>query len=198
MLSIVTIMAWTMTYASQAHAAASPLSINLLPPAQFPPDDFAVTGARISLLWGHQRSMYGADIGLIGNMTDQRFVGSAVSGIFNITHGYTNVVGIQVAGIFNYNSEKTTVAGAQISVGANVDTAESSIYGVQFAGLANYAPHTKVHGLQLGIYNDAQEVYGFQIGLFNHAEDLHGVQIGLLNFNDKGMFSVSPILNVGF
>jgi hypothetical protein len=64
--------------------------------------------------------------------------------------------------------------------------------------LINQAPHTNVHGLQIGGFNKAQDVYGIQIGVLNMAENLHGLQIGLLNINDRGLFKFSPILNVGF
>jgi hypothetical protein len=32
----------------------------------------------------------------------------------------------------------------------------------------------------------------------NMAQDLHGIQLGLINFNDKGIFKVSPAINIGF
>jgi hypothetical protein len=32
----------------------------------------------------------------------------------------------------------------------------------------------------------------------NIADSLHGIQIGLINFHRQGLFSVAPILNVGF
>ena len=63
---------------------------------------------------------------------------------------------------------------------------------------ANITPHTKIYGVQAGLYNRSLEVYGFQIGLINSVESLHGLQIGLVNFNSKGIFAVAPILNVGF
>src|SRR5690606_28112402 len=81
-----------------AHAAMSPLSVSVVPPAQFPPSDFSVTGIRASVLWGHHRNMYGVDLGLVGNITDQTFTGIAVSGLFNYTTGTTTAVGTQLAG----------------------------------------------------------------------------------------------------
>jgi hypothetical protein len=177
--------------------ALSPLSVNIVPPVQFPPSDFSVTGARVSALYGKHRDMYGIDIGVLGNITEQRFVGAAVSGLFNMTHGNTTVLGLQLAAIANINTQKTNVYGVQAALMSNWNEAESSVTGLQFS-VANVSPNTSIYGLQAGLYNKARSVYGFQIGLVNIANDLHGIQIGLVNFNHTGTFSVSPILNVGF
>jgi len=177
-------------------AAISPVSISLVPPLQFPPGDYAVTGARISLL-GRQRNVYGVDVGLLGNITEQNFTGLAVSGLFNNTRGTTNVVGLQFAGAANINNNKTRVIGLQAALGLNYNAAEASVMGLQLA-LANVSKFTKIYGVQAGIYNHAKEVYGLQIGLVNVTDSLHGLQIGLLNFNKGGLFAVSPILNAGF
>lgn len=178
-------------------AAISPLSINIVPPVQFPPDDFSVTGARMSVLWGQHRDMYGIDLGLLGNITDQTFTGVGISGIFNYTKGDTTAVGLQFAGLTNINTGKTGIYGLQASVGLNFNAGESRLIGLGIAA-ANYTPFTDVYGVQVGVYNKARDVYGLQIGLVNSATNLHGIQIGLLNFNDKGLFAVAPFLNVGF
>lgn len=186
------------SFLQPAHAALSPVSVSIVPPIQFPPADFSVTGFRLSLLWGHHRDMYGLDLGLIGNMTDQDFTGIGLSGIFNITHGTTTAIGAQLAGLMNLNTNKTHVYGLQGAIGLNENDAESSVVGLQLAALANLADHTTIWGAQVALYNKAYAVYGFQIGLVNVVENLHGLQIGLVNFNHTGLFSVSPILNVGF
>ena len=183
---------------STAIAALSPVSIAIVPPLQFPPGDFSVTGARASILWGNHRDMYGLDLGLIGNVTQQDFVGVGLSGIFNITRGTTSAIGLQVAGLINYNANKTSVYGLQLGGLLNVNEATATVVGIQAALLANLAEHTTVYGVQIGLYNRAIAVYGLQIGLINVVDNLHGVQIGLLNFNHKGTFAVAPILNVGF
>jgi hypothetical protein len=95
------------------------------------------------------------------------------------------------------NVNKATVVGVQLAGIINSNVAESSIIGLEFAPV-NLSPNTKVYGLNVGIYNRAQEVFGFQIGLVNMVEHLHGLQIGLLNFNRQGLFYVAPILNIGF
>lgn len=178
-----------------AQAGVTPIAISVFSPAQFPPSDFTVTGARASLLWGDHRDLYGFDIGGIGNITEHGFGGIAVSGIFNITRGQTT--GIQVAGLFNANTAKANLVGLQLAGILNRNTAASSLLGVQLA-VANLSEFTNITGFQAGIFNRALNVNGFQIGVINMTSNLHGMQIGLLNFYEKGLFVVSPILNIGF
>ncbi|MCM2282008.1 MAG: hypothetical protein NDI61_09200 [Bdellovibrionaceae bacterium] len=181
-----------------AHSAVTPISVGIVPPVQFPPSDFTITGARVSLMWGRHRDVYGLDVGALGNITEQSFVGIGVSGLVNYTAGTTTVTGLQAAGGANINLNKTNVYGLQIAGLVNSNKASSSVNGLQVALLANLSPFTTVRGAQVGLYNTAQKVYGFQIGLVNVAESLYGVQIGLVNFHHKGTFSVSPIINIGF
>ncbi len=182
---------------AEVFAAITPVSVSIVPPLQFPPEDFSVTGVRGSLLWGRHRDLYGIDLGILGNITEQTFVGVGISGIFNYTKGSTTILGLQLAGLGNYNTNKTNVFGLQAALGMNYNTAASTITGVQLS-LVNMSEFTTIYGLQVGVYNTALEVYGIQIGLVNVAKNLHGIQIGLLNFNAKGPFIVSPLLNVGF
>ena len=182
---------------SSAMAATSPLSVNIAPPVQFPPSDYNVTGLRAGVV-GHHRSVYGIDIGAIGNITDQEFVGIAVSGVFNITRGNTTALGLQAAGLTNVNTNKTTVVGVQLAGLMNINYAESSVVGVQLALIGNLASHTKIYGVQAGLMNKAHTVYGIQVGLYNYAESLHGLQIGLINVHRQGLFGISPLINFGF
>jgi hypothetical protein len=181
-----------------AHAAVSPLGIGIVNPVQFPPDDFNVAGLRLSLLWGDHRDVYGLDVGLLGNITRQEFVGIGLAGGANITHGMTTIIGLQAAGGANIGYQKTTVVGLQLAGGLNYLTAESSVSGLQVAILGNLAAHTTIYGAQIGLYNRAKKVYGFQIGLVNVADSLSGIQIGLINFHHTGLFAISPIINIGF
>ena len=187
-----------MLFCTQAFAFTSPLSVGILDPVQFPQEKYSVAGLRFSVLWGNHRDMYGLDFGLLGNRTQQRFVGSAISGVFNLTEGDTTIVGVQLAGLANVNTNKLWVYGVQAALGVNYNEGEAHMTGVQLAPLANLSSHTTVYGAQIGLYNVAREVYGFQIGLVNRTQTLHGIQIGLVNFHHTGLFYVSPILNVGF
>lgn len=195
-LSILVVVLSVLTSAV-AEAAVSPVSFSLVPPVQFPPSDFTVTGARFSVIYGHHRNFYGVDLGLIGNITDQDFVGLAVAGLFNSVGGNATILGLQAAGGANLNTQKINVYGVQFALGLNSNTAESSVTGVQLA-MANISGHTTINGLQVGIYNKARTVNGLQLGLINVTENLRGFQIGLANFHHKGLFVVSPFLNFGF
>lgn len=186
------------SWSVSASAGVTPLAIAIVPPVQFPPADFSIVGARVSGLFGHHRNVYGFDFGVLGNITDQDFVGMGFAGGANITHGETTIVGLQVAGIANVNTQKTSVVGAQITAGINSNTAESQVVGLQLGVIGNLAHVTRVIGFQVGLYNRARSIYGFQIGLINQVDDLHGIQIGLVNFNRSGPFSVAPVINIGF
>ncbi len=183
---------------SFASSSISPIAIGILPPIQFPSDEFTVTGLRLSALWGHHRDLYGFDFGGLGNITEQTFTGVGISGLANLTHGQAKIIGLQLAGVLNMATQKMDVYGLQIAGGLNLLEAESKVVGLQVAILGNHGPNTNVYGAQLGLYNRARTVYGFQIGLVNFAKDLHGIQIGLINFNETGIFGVAPILNAGF
>lgn len=182
---------------SQGFAFNSPVSFGLFPPAQFPPSQFSVTGMRVSGLLGRHRDVYGIDLGLGGNITDQDFVGLAVSGLFNVTNGSTTALGLQAAGLTNINTKTAHIYGLQIAALLNNNIGASSVNGFQIAAV-NKADHTVIRGAQIGIYNRAQSVYGLQLGLVNVCDDLHGIQIGLANFHHKGLFVVSPIINMGW
>ncbi len=180
----------------EAHGFASPVSIAIVPPLQFPPSTFSITGVRASVLWGRHRDLYGVDLGLVGNVTEQSFVGIGLAGGFNLTQGQTTAV-FQIAGLANINTNRADIYGAQIAGLLNKNDGAASVNGVQFAAV-NLVPHTVIRGVQVGIYNRAQTVYGLQIGVVNVADSLYGLQIGLANFHHKGTFVVSPILNFGF
>ncbi len=195
-LSLALVFGFLILNLNDAKAALSPLSISIVPPIQFPPQDFAIVGARVSLLWGSHRSVDGFDIGGLGNITKQHMNGVQVAAGINYNAGTTTAIGLQAAGIANININKANVIGAQVAL-YNSNRAESSIAGIEL-GAVNNSPFTKVIGVQAGIYNKAHTVYGFQIGLINVAESLHGFQIGLVNFNKSGVFEVAPILNFGF
>ncbi len=182
---------------SFSFAATTPLAIGLVPPLQLPPQDYTVTGARVSVIYGNHYNIYGLDFGLIGNITQQSFVGIAVAGVFNATRGDTHIVGLQAAGVGNFNTNKAKVYGVQLALFTNYNMGEAEVFGLQLSA-ANLSEFTTIYGVQAGVFNKAKAVYGLQIGLINMATSLHGVQIGLLNFNTTGLFKVSPFLNAGF
>lgn len=182
---------------SPSFAAYSPMAFSLATPVQFPDSDYNVSGLRFSLLWGSHRDVYGLDLGGVGNITNQRFVGTPISGVFNYTKGETTALGVQLAGLTNFNLQKTHVYGLQLALGLNYNKAASEVIGLQLAAV-NLAEFTDVYGVQIGVYNRAHSVRGLQIGLVNVADNLRGLQIGLVNFHYTGLFYVSPFVNFGF
>ena len=193
----IAILALFSVLAPAAMAFITPVAVSIVPPVQFPSEEFSVTGARLNLIYGRHRDLYGLDVGLIGNITNQDFVGIGIAGGFNATHGTTHIIGLQAAGIGNFNYMKTTVVGIQLAGLINSNITETHVYGLQLA-LLNMSEFTDIYGVQAGVYNRAKTVYGFQIGLVNVATSLYGVQIGLVNFNGGGPFKVSPLINIGF
>ncbi len=180
-----------------ANALVSPLGLAIAAPVQLPPSGFTVAGARMSALFGRHQDVYGLDVSALGSMTDRSFAGIAVAGGFNFNKGTATIIGLQLGGLANFNINKARIFGLQLTAGVNNNVVESTVVGLQ-VGMANLSAHTGVYGMQVGVFNKARDVYGFQIGLVNVTHALHGVQIGLLNFNQTGLFSIAPLLNIGF
>src|SRR5262245_3309016 len=117
----VSLVAAALLLSTRADAAVSPLGFSVLAPVQFPPSDFSVVGARVSALWGKHRGVYGIDLGLVGNVTEQSFGGIGISGLFNWNQGTATVIGLQAAGITNVNVNKATIVGLQLAGGLNAN-----------------------------------------------------------------------------
>lgn len=182
---------------ARAEAAMSPLGISIVPPLQFPPENFTVTGVRANLIFGNHHKVYGFDLGVVGNITSQNMTGVQLAGGFNYNKGEAHAVGAQIAGGGNWNVNKVSVVGLQASAFVNANKAEAVLVGLGVSAL-NLTDHTKVVGVQAGIYNSSRVVTGFQIGVVNKTDELRGFQLGLINFHNKGLFSVSPFINFGF
>lgn len=178
--------------------ASVPAGGGAFPGLQIPEYDGEIKGIRLNTGWGYHKTVYGIDMGLIGNTTSNDFVGMAVAGVFITNLGRTVVTGLQFAGLLNRNSGKTHIGGMQMTLGINsAGKGVTNVYGMQVAGLGNIGK-INVYGLQFGLYNEAETVYGFQIGLINKAKSLHGIQIGLANFADDALLSFFPVINIGF
>ncbi len=183
-------------FCAPARATLSPVGIAIFPPVQFPDSKVYITGVRVSALWGSHWKVFGADIGVVGNITQQDMVGFAVSGIFNAGYGNISIFPAQIAGIANIADGRVDVYGLQLAAGVNYIPKGGTITGLQVA-LVNLAQHTDIRGFQVGLYNTANRVYGFQIGVVNQAESLHGIQLGLINMHRTGLFAIVPGINIG-
>lgn len=191
-------MASLFIYSGWAFAEGrTPGGIGIVPSFQYPGRDKAVS-TRLSILYGENSSVYGGDLGLLGNITTKDFEGFAISGLFNATAGKATVVGYQLAGVVNWNSGEMRTVGFQVSSLINYNKGQGFVGGAQVAALANVSPKANIIGFQAGLFNRANKVYGFQVGLINVAEALYGLQIGLVNINSNGPLNFFPGLNIGF
>ena len=114
----------------------------------------------------------------LANVTGNEGWGAQVAGLANVA-GET-LRGVQVAGFVN-------VAGAQadVQVAGGVNVAGEGVRLFQVAGLANVAA-SEMRGLQVaGLANVAPDVRGIQIGLYNRAEEHTGLPIGLVSYVDR-------------
>ncbi|MGZ3798258.1 MAG: LA_2272 family surface repeat-containing protein, partial [Pseudobdellovibrionaceae bacterium] len=183
---IALLMALGFLFNSQIAYAAevkdTPVVLSLFSPAQFPPEEYnTVRGLRTNILWGRHRSVYGLDLGIGVNQTDQDFAGFGIAVGLNITNGQTKIFGLQLAGLANFNNERADIYGVQAAL-INENYGNSKILGMQL-GLANISDEGEIYGVQAGLYNSATEVHGLQVGVVNYTKNLFGAQIGLINFN---------------
>jgi hypothetical protein len=121
-------------------AQAKPINIALFNPIQIFPENDAIAGLRINLIYGKNVSMEGLDWGLVNHVGTGGFTGIQW-GFINIDDG--NVTGWQ-NGLLNLGN--------------------GNVKGFQW-GWFNRGDH--VSGFQLGLVNYAESMYGLQIGIIN-------------------------------
>lgn len=173
-----------------AKAATTPVEVSLVcTPFSIPWCD-DVSGLRLNLLSGINRSVSGLDVGTFADIVKEKSAGLQLCGFYN--HVGSAVGNLQVAGLLNrcdgdykglqlasvYNEVGETLAGASVAV-------------------MNVAK--EVHGLQAGVFNDAATLTGMQFGLVNFASFAErGVQVGLVNVMPEATIPVSFLVNIGF
>jgi len=129
-----------------------------------------VAGIRLNLPRGHNDSVTGLDLGVIGQTT--------------------YLYGIQANALANVVKDR---AGAiQASLYNDVD---GLLTGIQIGGWNNARC---CEGLQVGILNLSDEFYGGQIGFINRANLLSGFQIGVINVIRGSRIPFIPIVNIWF
>lgn len=170
-------------------AGIAPFAFSIVPPAQFPPEDWDIYGLRVNLFVGHHRDVAFVDIGLFGNYADGNLLGLEGAGLFNSV-GSSNGA-IQLAGI--YNSVSRDFCGLQGAFIANV--VDGDMIGLEVAAI-NLAQD--MSGIQIGLFNRAERASGLQIGVVNYAYQMEGLQIGLLNVIGDSNIPCLPILNAAF
>jgi hypothetical protein len=126
------------TLATPALAQQRPVQLSLVTPVQIFPDNYAISGFRLNLIYGRNAAMTGLDIGLANHVTGPTV--GAQFGVVNLTESF---VGWQ-DGLINLN--------------------DGEFEGLQWGG---FNQSGRLNGLQLGIVNYAQTANGLQIGLIN-------------------------------
>lgn len=126
--------------AQPALAQEKPIQLSLLAPIQIVPEDNAITGLRLSLLYGKNTSVSGLDLGLINHSTSGTSKGVQLG-----------LVGLVDADFVGFQ-------------GTYVNLTNGNFEGFQW-GIVNYAGYA--NGFQLGLVNYAQRMKGLQIGLVN-------------------------------
>lgn len=185
----------------------TPLGFGLLPPsAQYPEQEWSVTGFRFNLLAGHHCDVFALDIGTFVNIADGDMFGLEVAGIYNQIGSSSG--SLQIAGLANACSGTfggVQIAGILNSVGgygfggqiAGMNKADS-FDGVQIGVLCRATG--KITGGQVGVLNQASEMLGLQIGVVNLAEKMIGVQLGLINVINNSHYGLTfcPLMNMNF
>ena len=81
-------------------AGVFPLSIGLIPPAQFPAEDWDVMGLRLNIFVGQHNNVGFIDLGVLGNLSHGDVMGLEIAGVWNQVAQNAQV--IQIAGIGNH------------------------------------------------------------------------------------------------
>ncbi|MCP4582897.1 MAG: hypothetical protein GY839_14905 [candidate division Zixibacteria bacterium] len=123
-----------------AIAQEKPIQLSLFTPVQIFPEDTAIKGIRLSLIYGRSVSVTGLDWGLVNHTTTGDFVGVQFGAV-----GYTEA---------NFTGWQDNW----------VNVVKGNMEGLQW-GVVNYAHYA--HGLQLGLVNYAGSMKGLQIGFVN-------------------------------
>jgi hypothetical protein len=131
----------TLTLVSgQALAQEHPFQLALITPIQIFPENSAITGLRIDLIYGSNTTVKGLDWGFINHTTSGTSLGLAL-GAVNLADA--NFTGLQYGW---------------------VNLTNGNFEGMQW-GLVNHANYA--NGFQLGFVNHANKLKGLQIGLIN-------------------------------
>ena len=117
-----------------------PVQIALITPAQIFPEEDAITGIRLNLIYGRNVSVTGLDFGLINHTTTGKSMGIQLG-----------LIGLVDSDFMGWQDNWVNVT-------------KGSFEGFQW-GVVNYSYDTR--GLQLGLVNYTQTMKGLQIGIVN-------------------------------
>ena len=149
-----------------------------------------VRGLRLDIVYGENRNVSGADLGVV-NSTTGDFTGFGWALGANLVDG--EAVGVQWSWIYSHTEGEFT--GWQSGLVARISGADSSGFQSGWINLAE----ADFKGLQLGLFNKAAHARGVQLGFVNWADQLDGLQIGLVNYAaNSDVYKVLPIVNWQF
>ena len=117
-----------------------PIQLSLVSPIQIFPENYTITGVRLSLIYGRNASVTGLDWGLVNHTTSGESMG--------VQFG---LVGIADADFVGWQDNAFNIV-------------KGNFKGLQW-GFVNYANYA--NGLQLGFVNYSVSMHGLQIGLVN-------------------------------
>ena len=147
------------------------VQLGLFAPLQIIPEDYAIYGLKLGIVYSCNKTLAGLDLGLCNETTDTHY-GVSCS-LMTLRTG--QVYGLNLAGIMNLSEANET--------------------GWTMAGLYNEIKGT-VKGVQVALLsNQAYQVNGLQLGLVNYTRNLKGVQIGILNFCKNQPFKFTLFVN---
>ena len=176
--------------ASRPTAGILPLGIGLVPPLQFPGEDWDVVGLRLNILAGMHNNVAILDLGVLANIAHGEVNGIELAGIWNLVK--QDFRGLQVSGISN--RVHGDVSALQVASIANFNGAGDFV-GLQIASV-NINQGESV-GMQIGLFNQADAMSGVQLGLVNKCRDCQGMQLGLFNFISNSTLPFMVFLNLG-
>jgi len=163
----------SMTSTTATAQDSKPVQVSLVNPIQIFPEDTAIKGVRLNVIYGKNVAVTGLDIGIINH--------SGSDGFRGLQYG---LVGISDDDFIGWQNNFINIS-------------KGEVQGFQSA-LVNTTPN--MSGFQLGFVNHANDMSGFQLGLVNFAERMtKGLQIGVVNIiREGGRFPVFPVVNWAF
>jgi len=147
------------------------------------PDDPNVNGFRFSLIYGHNDSVKGFDLGF-ANFSEQKDF-SGFSFIFGISKTTGSSSGCACSLINIHEGNDTGLNGAFVNLVNNIESGVN----VGFVNITNNYSALDVGGLSMA------KKAKIQVGFVNFADNIESLQIGFLNFAENGFFPVFPFFN---
>jgi hypothetical protein len=139
LLLVLAVIAVTFMY-SPVQAEDRPIQLSLVSPIQIFPEDYSITGVRLSLIYGRNTSVTGLDWGLVNHTTAGTTTG--------IQFG---LVGLADADFVGWQDN-------------GVNVVKGNFKGLQW-GAVNYANYA--NGIQIALVNYSVSMNGLQLGLVN-------------------------------